>query len=485
MAKLLRLRRGTTTQHGSFTGAEGEVTVDTDKDTLVVHDNATAGGRPMLREDLNNMPASGVTAGTYGSSSAIPAITVDAKGRVTSATTSAIDSTSIANGTSNVSVAASGDITVTRGGALVSTFTGSTVDHPDGIEARFGTSNDLRVYHDGANSHIHDNGAGSLIIRGEDVLITNAANTRTLLQADHSSASVTLFNDTTARLATTSTGIDVTGSVTCDGITSDGDITARSSFGTLVVQDTGNTGNGVQTRINFTDSANTVQGHVGYLSNGNSSFYISNETSTGSLFFRTNGTERFFVADDGHVKPWSTNTYDLGSSDNQWRDGYFDGTVNCDGLTCEGSVTITSGAGVLAIKDNDSTGNAALNYIVGNNSDNSARWYLGQADGSNQELYVQNQASASIRFGTNGSARMFLDQNGHLWPNGNNTFDLGNSSNRWRNVYTNDLNLSNEGGANDVDGTWGNWTIQEGEDDLFLLNRRNGKKYKFNLSEVN
>jgi hypothetical protein len=73
----------------------------------------------------------------------------------------------------------------------------------------------------------------------------------------------------------------------------------------------------------------------------------------------------------------------------------------------------------------------------------------------------------------------------HLVPDVTNTYDLGSSTLRWRNVYTNDLNLSNEGGANDVDGTWGNWTIQEGEDDLFLLNRRNGKKYKFNLSEVN
>jgi len=44
--------------------------------------------------------------------------------------------------------------------------------------------------------------------------------------------------------------------------------------------------------------------------------------------------------------------------------------------------------------------------------------------------------------------------------------------------------MSNEGSANDVDGTWGSYTIQEGEDDLFLLNRRNGKKYKFNLTEV-
>ena len=42
----------------------------------------------------------------------------------------------------------------------------------------------------------------------------------------------------------------------------------------------------------------------------------------------------------------------------------------------------------------------------------------------------------------------------------------------------------NEGGKNEVDGTWGNYTIQEGESDLFLINKRNGKKYKFNLTEV-
>ena len=55
MAKLLKLRRGTTTQHASFTGAEGEVTIDTTKDTAVVHDGSQAGGRPLAREDLNNV----------------------------------------------------------------------------------------------------------------------------------------------------------------------------------------------------------------------------------------------------------------------------------------------------------------------------------------------------------------------------------------------------------------------------------------------
>ena len=47
MAKLLKLRRGTTSQHSSFTGAEGEVTVDTDKKVVVVHDGSTAGGVPL------------------------------------------------------------------------------------------------------------------------------------------------------------------------------------------------------------------------------------------------------------------------------------------------------------------------------------------------------------------------------------------------------------------------------------------------------
>lgn len=72
----------------------------------------------------------------------------------------------------------------------------------------------------------------------------------------------------------------------------------------------------------------------------------------------------------------------------------------------------------------------------------------------------------------------------HLVPCSNNTYDLGSSSARWRNVFTGDLNLSNEGGENEVDGSWGSYTIQEGHEDLFLINRRTGKRYRFNLEEV-
>ena len=47
MARQVQFRRGTTAQTNSFTGAVGEVTVDTDKDTVVVHDGSTAGGHPL------------------------------------------------------------------------------------------------------------------------------------------------------------------------------------------------------------------------------------------------------------------------------------------------------------------------------------------------------------------------------------------------------------------------------------------------------
>ena len=53
-------------------------------------------------------------------------------------------------------------------------------------------------------------------------------------------------------------------------------------------------------------------------------------------------------------------------------------------------------------------------------------------------------------------------------------------------VTTQDMNMSNlNGTANEVDSTKGSWSIQEGSDDLFLINRVNGKKYKFNLTEIN
>ena len=55
MANIIQRRRGTTLQHASFTGSEGEITIDLDKETVVCHDGSTAGGFPLAREDLSNV----------------------------------------------------------------------------------------------------------------------------------------------------------------------------------------------------------------------------------------------------------------------------------------------------------------------------------------------------------------------------------------------------------------------------------------------
>ena len=58
-AYAIQFRRGNTTQHNSFTGLLGEVTVDTDKKTLVVHDGTTTGGFPLAREGAASNASSG------------------------------------------------------------------------------------------------------------------------------------------------------------------------------------------------------------------------------------------------------------------------------------------------------------------------------------------------------------------------------------------------------------------------------------------
>jgi len=75
---------------------------------------------------------------------------------------------------------------------------------------------------------------------------------------------------------------------------------------------------------------------------------------------------------------------------------------------------------------------------------------------------------------------------GNIVPGANDTYDLGASGNVWRNLYTGDLHLSNQAKnqGNMVDGTKGNWTLQEGKDDIFMINNISGEKFKINLSKI-
>ena len=176
--------------------------------------------------------------------------------------------------------------------------------------------------------------------------------------------------------------------------------------------------------------------------------------------------------------------------------------------TNKGGVKIGVGNGETAIADSmtkmtiDNDGNVGivgdptnLLQVFGGSVDSRIQFTnntsgTGYADGfwvgmDNNRAYLLKRENQPISFFTNASLKLEINADGHLIPYANNSFDLGSTANRWRNIYTNDLNLSNEGsGGNDIDGSEGNWTIQEGETDLFIINNKNGKKYKFALEEL-
>jgi len=214
----------------------------------------------------------------------------------------------------------------------------------------------------------------------------------------------------------------------------------------------------------------------------------------------------------GNIVPSSDSATDIGTNSVRFQNAYVDtyygdgsnltgigGTdfihseqINNSGVTTTGKLRIdvnsTSGTGsgnveaIFLRNTNETDGNAVA--IFGGADDYS------NAGSAINFVNVDHSANVGqIQFDTrNGSnsyaGRIQITSDGHLRPVADNAYDIGSSSLRFRNIYTADLHCSNKGSSNDVDGTWGDYTIQEGESDLFLINNRSGKKYKFNLTEV-
>ena len=121
--------------------------------------------------------------------------------------------------------------------------------------------------------------------------------------------------------------------------------------------------------------------------------------------------------------------------------------------------------------------------IKNDKSGNSNNWSL------IQNTAVSSQSNLEFRTGLGIALTLNHDKSAtfgsDVLPYDNGASDLGSPSKRWANVYTGDLHLSNEDkGANEMDGTTGNWTIQEGAENLYIKNNKTGKKYKFALEEI-
>ena len=217
--------------------------------------------------------------------------------------TSAITGIDINSGTIDGTVIGGSSAAAITGTTITGTSFVSSGDMTfgDSDKAIFGAGSDLQIYHDGFNSYIVDNGTGDLHLSAANFYITNPANTENHLSAINNGA-VTLYYDNAAKLATTATGVDITGTLTSDGLTVDGSGTAQitSTSGTtlelirsgsagqissLIMKDGGN----VQNRINSSGGALEFEYGASNLNalkidnNGDISFYEG--TGTTPKFF--------------------------------------------------------------------------------------------------------------------------------------------------------------------------------------------------------
>ena len=233
MAKLLKLRRGTTTQHASFTGAEGEVTIDTDKDTAVVHDGSQAGGRPLAREDMTNVSSSNIAARLGADSiattkiagGALPTDVTVASANIVNGT---IVSADIADGTIvNADVNASASIAGTKispnfGSQQINT-TGK-IQTSGEVEATTldinGGTSPVQIDHTGGNAMSMNRSGKNLTFNAN----YGAAGTHS--QIDTNCTDLRLGTAGTDRLAVNSSGASVTGNISVSGTVDGRDVAA-------------------------------------------------------------------------------------------------------------------------------------------------------------------------------------------------------------------------------------------------------------------
>ena len=325
----------------------------------------------------------------------------------------------------------------------------------------FGAGTDLKIYSDGTNGILEGGGSGGnapLFLNANTIRLQTGTGGEKYIDCQENGA-VELYHNNSKKFETTSIGVTVTGGVypaAADTHQLGGGSLRWNELNIKSVIDVSDNG-----KIRMGDSDDLQIYHSG------SHSYIQ-DAGTGSLIL---------VANNVTMQNAAQNENMFSVTENAGVELFFNNVKQFE--TVAGGAKITGGDGHSLTVENGGTNQGGVINLT--NTTVSRTYTIAVAGntgskGANSSLFIADA--------TAGVTRLELTSSGHLLPFANNTYNLGSSSKRWANLFVNDLKMSNKGKQNDIDQTWGDYTIQEGYEDLFLINHRTGKKFKFNLTEV-
>ena len=315
---------------------------------------------------------------------------------------------------------AAGTLSYADSAKLVTSSTGIDVTgnatFADNGKAIFGAGSDLQIYHDGANSYVKDNGTGNLRLQGATTIqITDPAFTSYSAQFVPTGA-VTLYHNGSAKLATSATGCDLTGILTADGLTVEGN--AASTLEQIALSNNNSSfASGLKISASF-DSDNEEYGNLTWTPrNGTQGYFQINNLLGGSLVkaLEIDGNDISFYEDTGTTAKffWDASAERLGI-----------GTSSPSGLAhvYNGMLQVGSKTGDTSIQQNT---NAIRISAVPNSTTEwgGLQWYREFSDVIGAEIIASRPSSAEtdtdliFKTSTNSSnavEAMRLDSSGNL-----------------------------------------------------------------------